>query len=206
MAVAFISPRRVNTMFSNKSGRFAAASLVVLCARGLAHADEKHLTLDDIDGLARQNLVNSMRKTEGAQPPAGGVALSAPIVAAPAAAAPMTTGVVKPKRAEAPVKRAIPVSFVGAYSDASGPHVLYEYQGGVYAAGRGEKLLNGWVMTHVDGYRVTVAEGKRTWSDVISVPGRVGPMGDSPAVQAITDLGGPLPVASNGGVVFPGAH
>jgi hypothetical protein len=192
-------------MFSNKSGRFAAASLFLLCAAGLAHADEKHLTLDDIDGLARQNLVNSMRKTDGAQPPSGGVALSTPIVASPAATAATTTVVVKPKRAEAPVRRAVPVSFVGAYSDASGAHVLYEYQGGVYTAGRGEKLLNGWIVTHIDGYRVTVAEGKRTWLDVISVPVGGAPIGDSPALQAINDLGGPLPVANNG-VVFPGAR
>ena len=185
-------------MFSNKSGRLAAASLFLLCATGLSHADEKHLTLDDIDGLARQNLVNSMRKTDGAQPTAGGVALSAPIMAAPAA--PAATVVVKPpKRSDTPAPRAIPVSFVGAYRDSVGPHVLYEYQGGVYSAGRGEKLLNGWVVTHVEGYRLTVAEGKRTWSDVISVPAGVGSTGGSAAIQAITDLGGLLPVATNVG-------
>jgi hypothetical protein len=192
-------------MFSNKSGSFAAASLFVLCAAGPAHADEKHLTLDDIDGLARQNLVNSMRKTDGALPAPGGVALTAPIMAGPAPAPPATAVVAGPKRVDVPVKRAIPVSFVGAYSDASGAHVLYEYQGGVYTAARGEKLLNGWVVTHVDGYRVSVAEGKRSWSDVISVPVGGAPMADSPAVQAVTDLGGPLPVATNVGV-FPGAH
>ncbi|MCC8397251.1 hypothetical protein LJ656_32270 [Paraburkholderia sp. MMS20-SJTR3] len=191
-------------MFSNKLGRFAAASLFVFCAVGLAHADEKQLTLDDIDTLARQNLVNSMRKSDGVQPSAGGVALSAPIMGAPPAAASPTV-VAKPKRADAPAKRVVPVSFVGAYSDASGAHVLYEYQGGVYTASRGEKLLNGWTVTHVDGYRVTVAEGKRNWSDVISVPGGAASVGDNPAIQAITDLGGPLPVATNVGI-FPGAH
>jgi hypothetical protein len=192
-------------MFSNKSGRVAAASLFVLFAAGLAHADEKHLTLDDIDGLARQNLVNSMRKTDGAQPPAGGVVLSAPIMGAPAAPAATATVVAKPKRPDTPAKRAIPVSFVGAYSDASGAHVLYEYQGGVYTAGRGEKLLNGWTVTHVDGYRVTVAEGKRTWADVISAPGGAVPLGDSPVIRAITDLGGPLPAVANISTL-PGAH
>lgn len=187
-------------MFSNKSGRFAATSLFVFCAAGLAHADEKHLTLDDIDGLARQNLVNSMRKTDGAPPPAGGVALNAPIMAPPAAPVAATAVVAKPpKRSDSPARKAIPVSFVGAYSDSAGSHVLYEYQGGVYSAGRGEKLLNGWVVTHVDGYRVTVAEGKRTWADVISAPAGVGSGGDSPAIQAITELGGPLPVATNVG-------
>ncbi|MFL9963845.1 hypothetical protein PQR02_22815 [Paraburkholderia sediminicola] len=187
-------------MFSNKSGRFAAASLVVLCAAGLAHADEKHLTLDDIDGLARQNLVNSMRKADGSQPPAGGVALSAPILAAPAPPAATVNIVAKPpKRLETPVRKSSPVSFVGAYSDSSGAHVLYDYQGGVYSASRGEKLLNGWVVTRVDGYRVTVAEGRRTWSEVISQAAGVGSTGDGPAIQAITDLGAPLPMATNVG-------
>ncbi|MGF6637106.1 hypothetical protein [Paraburkholderia tuberum] len=184
-------------MFSSNSGRFAAASALVLCIAGLAHADEKHLTLDDIDGLARQNLVNSMRKADGAQPPAGGVALSAPLLTAPAPVATATIVAKSPKRSDTPARKVIPVSFVGAYSDYAGPHVLYEYQGGVYAAGRGEKLLNGWVVTHVDGYRVTVAEGKRTWSDVISQPAGAGSTGDGPAIQAITDLGGPLPMATN---------
>ncbi|WP_131542662.1 hypothetical protein [Paraburkholderia hospita] len=159
----------------------------------LAHADEKHLTLDEIDGLARQNLVNSMRKTDGAPAPAQGVGLNAPLFAPPS---PQVVAALQKASTPAnpPAHRAAPVTFVGAYSDMSGSHVLYDYQGGVYSASRGEKLLNGWVVTRVDGYRVSVSEGKRSWSEVISASSSSLPMGDSPAVQAITDLGGPLPV------------
>lgn len=77
----------------------------------------------------------------------------------------------------------------------SGSHVLYDYQGGIYPAQRGEKLLNGWTVTRVDGYQVTVSEGKRTWTEIISAPSAAPQAVDGPAVQAITDLGGPLPTS-----------
>ena len=187
-------------MFSNNTARVAAASLFALCIASLAHADEKHLTLDDIDSLARQNLVNSMRKTDAAQAPAQGVALNAPLSAPPAP--PVAAAADSPKAskpASPPAHRTTPVTFVGAYSDMSGAHVLYDYQGGVYSAARGEKLMNGWVVTRVDGFHVSVSEGKRTWSEVISAPSMSLPMGDSPAVRAITDLGGPLPLGTSVG-------
>jgi hypothetical protein len=187
-------------MFSNNTARVAAASLFALCIASLAHADEKHLTLDDIDSLARQNLVNSMRKTDAAQAPAQGVALNAPLSAPPAP--PVAAAADSPKAskpASPPAHRTTPVTFVGAYNDMSGAHVLYDYQGGVYSAARGEKLMNGWVVTRVDGFHVSVSEGKRTWSEVISAPSMPLPMGDSPAVRAITDLGGPLPVGTSVG-------
>jgi hypothetical protein len=181
-------------MFSNNAARRAAASLFVLCIAGLAHADEKHLTLDEIDGLARQNLVNSMRKTDGAQPPAQGIGLNGPLSAPPAAPDAQPVAAPKPpKQLSVPVRQTTPVSFVGAYSDMSGAHVLYDYQGGIYSAERGAKLLNGWIVKRVDGYHVTVAEGKRTWSEVISAPAASAQIGTSPGLQAITDLGGPLP-------------
>lgn len=184
-------------MFFNKGARRVAASLCVLSLAGLSHADEKHLTLDDIDGLARQKLVDSMRKTDGAQAAAQGVGLNAPLSAQPPAA-PDGAPSVAPKvvkRASAPVTATTPVKFVGAYSDMSGSHVLYDYQGGIYPAQRGAKLLNGWTVTRVDGYQVTVSEGKRTWTEVISAPSTSPQIVDGPAVQAITNLGGPLPMS-----------
>jgi hypothetical protein len=183
-------------MFFNKVACQVAASLCVLSLASIAHADEKHLTLDDIDGLARQKLVDSMRKTDGVQAAAQGVGLNAPLSVQPPAA-PESARSVAPtvvKRASAPVRTTVPVKFVGAYSDMSGSHVLYDYQGGIYPAQRGEKLLNGWTVTRVDGYQVTVAEGKRTWTEVISAPLTAPHVVDGPAVQAITDLGGPLPM------------
>ncbi|MEM5370952.1 hypothetical protein V4C53_33635 [Paraburkholderia azotifigens] len=191
-------------MFSNNTVRVAAASFFSLCIVSLAHADEQHLTLDDIDGLARQNLVNSMRKTDATQAPAQGIGLNAPLSAPPAP--PVTTAVVVPKGskpADPPARRTTPVTFVGAYSDMGGVHVLYDYQGGIYSATRGEKLINGWVVTRVDGYHVAVSEGKRTWSEVISTSAASLPTGDSAAVQAITDLGGPLPMGTRVGSFGP---
>lgn len=184
-------------MFFNKGTRQVAASLCMLGLAGLTHADEKHLTLDDIDGLARQKLVDSMRKTDGGQTPAQGVGLNAPL-SAPPPAVPVgtpTAATTVLKHASVPVTATIRVKFVGAYSDMSGSHVLYDYQGGIYPAQRGAKLLNGWTVTRVDGYQVTVSEGKRTWTEVISAPS-TSPQGvDGPTVQAITDLGGPLPLS-----------
>lgn len=187
-------------MFFNKGGRQVAVFLCVLSLAGLSHADEKHLTLDDIDGLARQKLVDSMRKTEGAQAAAQGVGLNAPLSAQPPVA-PEGAPSVAPKvvkRLSAPGTSTTPVKFVGAFSDMNGSHVLYDYQGGIYPAQRGAKLLNGWTVTRVDGYQVTVSDGKRTWTEVISAP-PASPQGvDGPAVQAITNLGAPLPT---GGLV-----
>lgn len=183
-------------MFFNKTASEVAAFLCVLSLANFAHADEKHLTLDDIDGLARQKLVDSMRKTEGGQP-GQGVGLNVPLTAQPPAApegAPSSAPKVV-KRPSVPARTTTPVRFVGAYSDMSGSHVLYDYQGGIYPAQRGEKLLNGWTVTRVDGYQVTVSEGKRTWTEIISAPSTAPQAVDGPAVQAITDLGGPLPTS-----------
>ena len=63
-------------MFSNKS---ALAGFIALALSAAIHAQEKHLTLDDIDGLARQNIVDSMRKSSDASKPAAGVGLNAPL-------------------------------------------------------------------------------------------------------------------------------
>ncbi|MGA7812795.1 hypothetical protein, partial [Caballeronia sp.] len=68
-------------MFSNKT---ALAGLFALSLVGAAHAQEKHLTLDDIDGLAREQIVKSMSKAPDSTA-TNGVGLSAPI-AAPVAA------------------------------------------------------------------------------------------------------------------------
>jgi hypothetical protein len=193
-------------MFFNNTARFAASSLLAVCAAGIAHADEKHLTLDDIDGLARQNLVNSMRASDKGQTPAQGVSLNAPLSTPASPPPPVVATVViptAPKASTASAQRATPVTFVGAYSDMSGAHVMYDYKGGVYSAARGERLINGWVVTRVDGYHVSVSEGKSTWTDVISAPPTSLPTGDGAAVKAITDLSGPLPMATAIGTFGP---
>jgi len=125
-------------MFSNKT---ALAGLFALSLVGAAHAQEKHLTLDDIDGLAREQIVKSMSKAPDSTA-TNGVGLNAPI-GAPVAAPAETRA--PPRKPTPPVKRTIPVSFVGAYSDTSGSYVLYDYQGAIYPAKQGSTLLNGWV-------------------------------------------------------------
>lgn len=193
-------------MFSTKTalagfvliGTIAQASAQTpapVSAVGPASGD-KHLSLDDIDGLARQKIVDSLTKAP-AQAPATGLnaPLSGPAPAAPVAvvqpAAPKET-----RKAAAP--RAVPVSFIGAYSDMSGAYILYDFQGAIYTAKAGSKLLNGWTVSRVDGFVVTVSEGKRSWTEVISAPVQMAAaVGDSPALQAVRDLSGPLPPAGS---------
>lgn len=179
-------------MFSNKT---ALAGLFALSLVGVAHAQEKHLTLDDIDGLAREQIVKSMSKAPDSTA-TNGVGLSAPI-AAPVAAPAETPA--PPRKPAPPVKRTIPVSFVGAYTDTSGSYVLYDYQGAIYPAKQGATLLNGWVFGRVDGFVVSLSEGKRKWTEVIAAQSQSAAI-DSPGIQAINDLNGPLPL---GGPIPP---
>jgi hypothetical protein len=193
-------------MFFNKAAFSACIALASVAASRVALADEKHLTLDDIDGLARQHLVDSMRKSEATSQPQSS-SLNAPLPSAVAPATPVVAVtppvVAKPKREVPPVKQVPAVTFVGAYADTSGSHhVLYDYQGGIYPARAGETLLNGWTVGRVDGFNVTVSYGKRTWTEVISTPAAPVAVADSGPIQAITDLGGPLPP---GGIIPLGA-
>jgi hypothetical protein len=169
---------------------------------GAAVSQESHLTLDDIDKLARAKLVDSMRGPQGGQSgqggaaaPSSGVGLSSPLGATGApvtAAAPAAPKV--ERRASAPPKRVIPASFVGAYSDMSGSYVLYDYQGTTYTARRGSRLLNGWTVASIDGFTVNLVDGKRHWTETIAAPSDApAAIPDSPAVRAITDLSSPLP-------------
>ena len=85
--------------------------------------------------------------------------------------------------------------------------MLYDYQGGIYPAKQGSKLLNGWVLGSVDGFVVNVSEGKRKWTEVIAAQAPAVSV-DSPGVQAINDLSGPLPPAfpiAGGGSPAPAA-
>jgi hypothetical protein len=96
----------------------------------------------------------------------------------------------------APRQRAEAVRFVGAFSDMSGPSVLYEFRGASYPAHVGTKLLNGWIVKRVEGFVVTVAEGRQTWTETISGGTSSGSDNQQPATpiaRALNALGGPLP-------------
>jgi hypothetical protein len=185
-------------MFSNKAALAGLSALFALSFLASAHAQDKHLTLEDIDGIARQNLVDSMRKGAAqSQPTSTGLAGGLPSVATAPAASDPAPSLKKPPRFAAPPKNVTPVSFVGAYSDMSGTYVLYDYQGAIYPARQGTTLINGWTVTRVDGYQVSVEYAKRKWTDVITAPVRAMPAFDTGPVRAVTDLGGPLPPASS---------
>lgn len=124
-------------MFSTKWPVRAACFGVLMFVAGAAISQESHLTLDDIDKLARAKLVDSMRGPQGGQggqggsaAPGNGVGLASPLGAptpAPVTAAPPAAPKAE-RRPSAPPTRVIPATFVGAYSDMSGSYVLYDYQ------------------------------------------------------------------------------
>jgi len=159
-------------------------------------ASDAHLTLRDIDQLARNKVARALRDGDGA----GSATPAAPALAAagraeaapPATAAPVLV---------APAWRSPridPVTFVGSFTDQQGLHVLYQYGGAVYPARRGEKLLNGWVVRKVEGLFVTVAEGKATRTVAMrsGVQDGVSPAGNATPVAVsgpLRDVGAPLP-------------
>lgn len=189
-------------MFSTKWPVRAACFGALMFVAGAALSEESHLTLDDIDKLAREKLVDSMRKGQGGEgngangaPASGGVGLNSPIGATPApvAAAPAAVAPKIERKPSLPPKRMFPATFVGAYSDMSGSYVLYDYQGTTYTARRGTRLLNGWTVASIDGFIVNLVDGKRHWTETIAAPAEVPVISDGPAVRAITDLSSPLP-------------
>ncbi|SIO72881.1 hypothetical protein SAMN05444172_9371 [Burkholderia sp. GAS332] len=187
-------------MFS--TSRAFARVAVLLPAIGIAvtsvvaRAEGPHLTLDDIDQLSRDKVV---RQLKGTGDGAGGQPGNTASLVAPLPSQQDPSLIAKPspvQRVSATRSHAEPVTFVGAYSDATGGYVLYEMGGGVYPAHLGTKLMNGWTARKVDGFLVTVVEGKRVWTEPIrggASPGSA----TTPTLQAINDLGGPLPPAGS---------
>jgi hypothetical protein len=184
----------------------ALAGAMALALAGGLHAQEKHLTLDDIDTLARQKIVDSMKRApDGTASQQAAPMLGASLPAAPAPAqAAAETPKAAPRRSAIPAVHSVPVTFLGAFSDSTGSYVLYDYMGAIYPGRQGTKLLNGWTVSRIDGYQVTVTEGKRTWSQVIvaqAIP-VAEPSAPSSSMQALNDLNSPLPSAPGGTSVF----
>lgn len=173
--------------------------LIAAAAAGFAvsaHADPvgAKLSIDDIDQLARANVVRSLGGTApgaGMLPP-GAMSQPQPGIAASGVAANES-----PKPVEKPLRptraHAEPVSFLGAFNDEAGPHVLYSYRDAIYSARVGATLLNGWSVRAVDGYAVTVAEGKRTWKEPIRGEAPIQMSPATAAVRSLVDLSLPLP-------------
>ncbi|WP_154671314.1 hypothetical protein [Paraburkholderia mimosarum] len=174
-----------------------AAATVAAPVMAPAPASDAHLTLRDIDQLARNKVARALRDGDGA---------GSATPAAPASAAPLRAEAPPPATPPAPVlvapawrsPRVDPVTFVGSFTDQQGLHVLYQYGGAVYPARRGEKLLNGWVVRKVEGLFVTVAEGKATRTVAMrsGVQEGVAPAGNATPVAVsgpLRDVGAPLP-------------
>ncbi|CAE6849260.1 hypothetical protein R75461_07390 [Paraburkholderia nemoris] len=177
----------------------SAASQTAAALPGSAAAapapSEPRLSIEDVDRIARSSIARQLAGNPGGQP--GALSLNS--------APPVTT----PVNAPAPAAihpassrpRSEPVRFVGAFSDLSGQSVLYEYRNASYPAHVGTRLLNGWTVTRVDGFVVTVEEGTgkgaRTWTETIS-GGTPAQDTQQPAViglagRGLPDLSGPLP-------------
>ncbi|WP_156992558.1 hypothetical protein [Paraburkholderia oxyphila] len=159
---------------------------VVTAASSPVSPDESHLTLRDIDNLARNKLTRSLRGDADTPTASGTSVMFKP-------PAPVASTLAPPVQAYVPRERTTPVSFVGGYVDDRGQHVLYEYNGAVYPARVGEKLLNGWVARGVDGLWVTVAQGKHTWR--VPMSGRSQDSSSSSVASGgvLGDLSSPLP-------------
>ena len=181
-------------MFRIKRPLMLGALLV--SAAAFADPASPHLSIDDIDQLARDKVV---RQLKGGDQPASQPQAAVTPPPAPPMPPPVQTHV---------EERAEPVRFVGAFGDATGSNVLYEYRGAVYPAHVGAKLLNGWSVRKVDGYLVSVSNGKRSWTEPISggSPQRdPSPVAGGP-LRSLADLGSPLPAAMMPAPVqiFPG--
>jgi hypothetical protein len=178
-----------------------AAVVCTLCAFA-AWAETPRLTVEDVDQLSQAKIIQDLSGGDP-KPVAVPHTPAAPASTPAAAAAPVV--VQKPVRYVAPVT---PVTFVGAYrDDHGGSFVLYQYNDAVFTARTGEKLINGWTARKVNGFLVTVEEGAgkhpRTWTESMrSMTQAVAstPMsGASNSLQAIQDLGRPLPPGMVGG-------
>jgi hypothetical protein len=153
-----------------------------------ASTQSSRLSLDDVDQMSRASIVKALK---GADAPASAPAASTIALAAPVAAAPLPA---RRPESQADSSRGTSVAFVGAFRDAAGQHVLYDFNGAVYPARVGEPLLNGWVARKVDGFLVTVAHGRTTWTLPITSPTSAtvrAPAGNT--VNLIGDLSSPLP-------------
>lgn len=157
-----------------------AIASILLCVSFGAQADQSQLTLDQIDEAARLQMMRSL----GMNTP--DKASSAPATQSKDATA---QKVVTPRKPEAD-----PAVFVGAFSDALGTTVLYQYQGAVYQARAGSRLLNGWTVEAVRDFQVYLSFQGRAWTAPIVAASATEPEPRSPAVDALSGLASPLPV------------
>ncbi|BCF95130.1 hypothetical protein [Paraburkholderia largidicola] len=154
-------------------------------------APPSRLSIDEIDEKIRAQV---SRQLSGDGDAAKSIGLNTP---APQAA-PAPVVVIKPPAPQPVRARTEAVKFVGAFNDATGSSVLYEFRGAFYPAHVGEKLLNGWRVSKISGFLVTVTDGEgkkpRTWTEPIA--GGVAtadPQDNNAPARTLNDLSGGLP-------------
>jgi hypothetical protein len=159
-------------------------------------AQAPRLSIDDIDQKIRRKIDRQL-SGDGDGPTAIAIPnLNSPAPTRAIAPAPFPSLVV---RTEPVRSRAEKVKFVGAFNDMTGMSVLYEFRSAFYHAHVGTALLNGWRVSKVDGFLITVTEGSgkgaRTWTEPIS-GGEPAPepQESGPAPRTLTDLSGALPL------------
>ncbi|MGU7771759.1 hypothetical protein ACV229_16510 [Burkholderia sp. MR1-5-21] len=144
--------------------------------------------------MARANIVRQLSGNTAAPGPqtalpGADAAASGASGASGATGKPPSPPIAKPVNAR---PSADPVTFVGAFHDETGSSVLYEYREAIYPGHVGTTLLNGWKVTGVDGFSVSVSDGKRKWKEPIrSAAPALSP--STNAVRSLIDLGAPLP-------------
>lgn len=154
-------------------------------------AQPSKLSIDDIDQKIRAQVARQLSGDGGA---GAGVGLNTP---APQAI-PAPVVVIKPQPQQPPRARTEPVKFVGAFNDATGSSVLYEFRGAYYPAHIGEKLLNGWRVAKISGFLVTVTDGEgkkpHTWTEPIAGgAASTDPQDNAGPARTLNDLSGALP-------------
>jgi hypothetical protein len=138
-------------------------------------AEQSHLLLGQINEAARKKVLSALRASSGGADMALGGG-SAPQVPAPILnqipatialprAMPETVRAVPPSR---PMVADVAIIATMVDSGSQETRVMYSYNGGVYSAALGQKMLNGATAKSVHGLDVTLTDGKRTWTVPVS--------------------------------------
>ncbi|MGF6996660.1 hypothetical protein [Paraburkholderia sp. GAS32] len=143
-------------------------------------AEQSHLLLGQINEAARKKVLSAIRASSGGADMALGGG-SGPQVPAPILnqiPATMIPATIAPPRANPETMRPLPssrpmagdVAIVATMVDSGSQEtrVMYSYNGGVYSAALGQKMLNGATAKSVHGLDVTLTDGKRTWTVPVS--------------------------------------
>jgi len=158
-----------------------------------AQSNDSKLSLDEADDMARHRLLSQLRGDSSAS---GTPPLPMTLTNSPSPVAAGVDMVAKPAN-EKHHETVDPVTFVGAYSDGNHTTVLYDYNGAIYPGEEGSKLLNGWKVESVNGFKVSVSNGGKSWTVPIvnGAPEKPAYSAGADAlatINSITSLGGQL--------------